>query len=179
MKMKIILLLAIAIGAALVTQPVRAIAIQQTLVITENSSTSLTWTLTTSSGTTSMTVTNSAAGADHWIIALTGVSFPATPNQSWTEPGLAGFLNVVSAPLPFQPDQVTVVSDFSSVSPGMANGATDMTDFLLNGGSLWVTFNDRGDTATVPDTGSTFGLLSLSVVALLGATRLRFLQLAA
>jgi len=32
---------------------------------------------------------------------------------------------------------------------------------------------------TVPDTGSTFGLLSLSVVALLGATHLRFLQLAA
>jgi hypothetical protein len=28
----------------------------------------------------------------------------------------------------------------------------------------------------VPDSGSTFGLLSLSVVALLGATRLRFLQ---
>ena len=31
----------------------------------------------------------------------------------------------------------------------------------------------------VPDSGSTFSLLSLSVVALLGATRLRFLQLAA
>jgi hypothetical protein len=31
----------------------------------------------------------------------------------------------------------------------------------------------------VPDSGSTLGLLSLSVVALLGATRLRFLQLAA
>ena len=31
----------------------------------------------------------------------------------------------------------------------------------------------------VPDAGSTLGLLSLSVVALLGATRLRFLQLAA
>jgi hypothetical protein len=32
---------------------------------------------------------------------------------------------------------------------------------------------------SVPDPGSTLGLLSLSVVALLGATRLRFLQLAA
>jgi hypothetical protein len=32
---------------------------------------------------------------------------------------------------------------------------------------------------SAPDTGSTLGLLSLSVVALLGATRLRFLQLAA
>ena len=38
---------------------------------------------------------------------------------------------------------------------------------------------DKGDVAAAPDTGTTLGLLSLSVVALLGATRLRFLQLAA
>ena len=40
--------------------------------------------------------------------------------------------------------------------------------------------NFQFTTATsTPDTGTTLGLLSLSVVALLGATRLRFLQLAA
>ena len=40
-------------------------------------------------------------------------------------------------------------------------------------------FDDVSVNVGVPDGGSTLGLLSLSVVALLGATRLRFLQLAA
>src|SRR5438876_9207521 len=70
--------LAIAIAAALVTQPVRATAIQ-TLVITENSSDSLTALL---NGTTSLGVTGSA---DLWLIALAGV----TGQQNWFEPGAA------------------------------------------------------------------------------------------
>src|SRR6266566_7845702 len=63
--------LAIAIGAALVTQPVRATAIQ-TLVITEFSSTSLTAMLTVGGTTTSLGVTPGIS--DHWTIALGGVS---------------------------------------------------------------------------------------------------------
>ena len=162
--------LAIAIVAALVTQPVRATAIN-TLVITENSSTSLTALL---NGTTSLTVTPN--GADEWFVALAGIG-PST-EQFWTEPDASGTLNLVQA----QPalNRISVVSDLvlQGIS-GLADGTPDTTTFTLNGGALSVTFFDKGDVAAAPDTGSTLGLLSLSVVALLGVTRLRFLQLAA
>ena len=162
--------LAIAIVAALVTQPVRATAIN-TLVITENSSTSLTALL---NGTTSLTVTPN--GADEWFVALAGIG-PST-EQFWTEPDASGTLNLVQA----QPalNRISVGSDLvlQGIS-GLADGTPDTTTFTLNGGALSVTFFDKGDVAAAPDTGSTLGLLSLSVVALLGVTRLRFLQLAA
>jgi len=68
-----------------------------------------------------------------------------------------------------------VLSDFGpGFTNGLANNTADTTDFFLNGSLLSVTFFDKGDVATAPDTGSTLGLLSLSVVALLGVTRLRF-----
>jgi hypothetical protein len=162
--------LGIAIAAALVTQPMRATAIN-TLVITENSSTSLTATLTTSSGTTFLTVTPN--GADNWFVALAGFA----GNQTWTEPGAASVVNSVQGQ-PFS-NRISIASDLGSVSSGLADGTMDTTSFTLNGSPLSVTFFDKGDVATAPDPGSTLGLLSLSVVALLGATRLRFLQLAA
>jgi hypothetical protein len=164
--------LGIAIAAALVTQPMRATAID-TLVITENSSTSLTAVLTTSSGTTSLNV--AFHGNDSWSIDLVGVSENRT--QFWTEPDALGRLNSVNASSS-APDTMTFRSDLIGVS-GLVDGTTDQTTFTLNGVELDVTFHDNGDVAAAPDTGSTLGLLSLSVVALLGATRLRFLQLAA
>ena len=170
--------LGIAIAAALVTQPVRATAIQ-TLVITEFSSTSLTATL---NGTTSLSVTPGLA--DHWTISLTGVNIGRLATvQNWIEPDAAGFINVVDFNPTF-PNRLGVLSDFGPGVTGLADGATDTTSFFLVApdgtmNPLWVTFNDNGDVARTPDTGSTLGLLSLSVVALLGATRLRFLQLAA
>jgi len=186
MKMKVILLLAIAIAAALVTQPMRAVPIVDTLVITENNSTAsgLTAMLTVNGTTTSLPVT--FISTDLYTIALTGVSGPIPgpglpPQegfQAWTEPGGAvGFVNSVSTQSVL--NRLSVLSDFDLAFPAIANGTTDTTDFSLNGSTLWVTFNDNGDVARTPDTGSTLGLLSLSVVALLGATRLRFLQLAA
>ena len=176
MKTKIILLLAIAIAAALVTQPMRATAID-TLLITENSSTSLTATLTVGATITSLGVTFN--GADNWTIGgLTGISL-AISNVAWTEPDGAGFINLVSFSS-FLPGRLHVTSDFFNGNTGLANNTADTTHFLLNGSELDVTFNDKGDVAAAPDTGSTLGLLSLSVVALLGATRLRFpFQLAA
>ena len=164
--------LGIAIAAALVTQPVRATAIQ-TLVITEFSSTSLTATL---NGTTSLTVTNNAA--DLWFIALAGIGPAINGQQLWTEPDASGAFNLVQAQT--LANRISVGSD--AVFPGcsgLADGTPDTTTFTLNGGPLTVTFFDKGDVAAAPDTGSTLGLLSLSVVALLGVTRLRFLQLAA
>ena len=180
--LKLLLALMIAIAAALVTQPMRATAINS-LVITENSSTSLTAMLTTSSGTTSLTVTPNSA--DNWTITLTGVfanSDNVALSQFWTEPDVAGFVNAVTFNNLF-PGVLFVGSDFPGQS-GLADGTTDFTSFGLVVGPgtvapLSVTFFDKGDVATAPDTGSTLGLLSVSVVALLGATRLRFLQLAA
>jgi hypothetical protein len=166
--------LGIAIAAALVTQPMRATAIPPSLVITENSSTSLTAMLTTSSGTTSLNVTGSA---DNWTIDLAGVS---GNQQFWQEPETAArVFNFVNFD-PASPNQLTVISEQGAPAiAGVADGTTDKTEFTLNGSELDVTFHDNGDVAAAPDTGSTLGLLSLSVVALLGATRLRFLQLAA
>jgi len=158
--------LGIAFAAALVTQPMRATAIN-TLVITENSSTTLTATLNNNP----LGVSNN--GPDGWFVALAGFA----GQQSWTEPGASGVVNSVQGQ-PFS-NRISIASDLGSVLSGLADGTMDTTSFTLNGSALSVTFFDKGDVATAPDTGSTLGLLSLSVVALLGATRLRFLQLAA
>jgi hypothetical protein len=174
--------LGIAIAAALVTQP--AIAIVQTLVITENNSTAsgLTAMLTVGTTTTSLTVTNNPNNPgtdDQWFIALPGVTGGIAAFQNWTEPGAAGVLNVVQFAVA-TPNELFVRSDFDSgFTGGLADGTADTTTFRLNEVELDVTFIDKGDVASAPDTGSTLGLLSLSVVALLGATRLRFLQPAA
>jgi hypothetical protein len=157
--------LGITIAAALVTQPMRATAIN--LVITEFNSTTLTATLNNNP----LGVSNN--GPDGWFVALAGFA----GNQTWTEPGAASVVNSVQGQ-PFS-NRISIASDLGSVLSGLADGTTDTTSFTLNGSPLSVTFFDKGDVATAPDTGSTLGLLSLSVVALLGATRLRFLQLAA
>jgi hypothetical protein len=169
--------LGIAIAAALLTQPMRATAIQ-TLVITENSSTSLTALL---NGTTSLTVTPSFT--DEWLINLTGVSGPSTTTnqQNWFEPGgaAAGFVNQVLFDPQHSPNQLLVRSDFGpGFINGLADGATDTSDFTLNGSALSVTFIDKGDVASAPDSGSTLGLLSLALAGLFGASRLRSLRLA-
>ena len=174
--LKLLPALMIAIAAALVTQPMRAVPINQFLVITENNSTStgLTATLTTPSGTTSLTVTQPNT-TDSWFIALPGIGGDL---QLWNEPE-AGFFNLVEAQ--GAANRIAVASD-SSISgvPSIADDTADTTTFTLNGSALSVTFDDDGDAAApTPDTGSTLGLLSLSVVALLGATRLRFLHLVA
>jgi len=174
--LKILPALMIAIAAALLTQPMRATEVD-TLVITENNSTStgLTAILTTSSGTTSLAV-NTVPTADEWTITLRGVSGSPFQPAFWNEPE-AGFVNEVRLEIAFF--QLDVFSDVGPDS-GLANNTADTTHFTLNGNELDVTFNDKGDVAaSTPDTGSTLGLLSLSVVALLGASRLRFLQLAA
>jgi hypothetical protein len=156
--LKILTALIVAIAAALVTQPMRAGAID-TLVVTENSSTSLTAMLTTSSGTTSLSVNNTSS--DAWSVALAGFS----GNQYWTEPGAAGVFNNVQG----QPgaNRIIFASEvFAAGIPGLADGTTDTTNFTLNGSPVYVTFFDKGDVATVPDTGTTFSLFGLSLTGL-------------
>ena len=152
--LKILPALMVAITAGLVTQPMRA-GVINTLVITENSSTSLTATLNGNP----LSVTFNFA--DSWTIALTGVS----PNsgQFWTEPDAADFTNAVFT---LSTDQLFVTSEFGPGRSGLADGEPDTTSFKLNGGALSVTFFDKGDGATAPDTGTTFSLLGVSLMGL-------------
>ena len=144
----------IAIAAALVTQPMPA-GVIDTLVITENSSTSLTATLNNNP----LTVTFNFA--DNWRIPLTGISGAV----NWSEPGAAGFVNAVFALL-FTPDTLVITSDFEQPGFALADGTTDSTHFQLNGNPLAVTFFDKGDVATTPDTGTTASLFGLSLTGL-------------
>ena len=147
----------IAITATFVTQSLRASAID-TLVITENSSTSLTATL---NGTTPLSVTFNSD--DFWYITLPGVGGAF---QVWAEPGMPvpGFSNFVDT---FAgPDLLEVTSEFFTSVPGLPDGTQDKTTFTLNGNPLYVTFFDKGDAATAPDTGTTASLFGLSLTGL-------------
>ena len=158
--------------ALLALQPARAVPVHN-LVIRENSSTSLT-----------VTYDGSAVGVDviyisgdHWGVTVGfPVTFSGTPQ--WTEPEAPSFFNVLTLS---GTNQFIVNSDFfpNSTTP-LANGAT-FTNFgtdTRDGVPISVRFNDHGDVASVPDTGSTRALLTLSLVALFGATRFRSLRLA-
>jgi hypothetical protein len=176
MKTKVILLLAIAIAAALVTQPICASVINN-IVLTENSSTSLTATYNLS--TSGVTVTS--IGTDGWNVSFpSSVAFNVSATVDWIEPESSGEVNAFTgAPTTHL---ALVFSEATTGNPKVADGTTvdNVGTDSVNGGTINVTFFDNGDVvATAPDTGSTLGLLSLSVVALLGATRLRFLELAA
>ena len=147
----------IAIAAALVTQPMRAGAIDS-LVITENSSTSLTAILNGNP----LTVTFLAP--DRWSIAATGLS-GFGPGQPWSEPDAAGFVNIVSRNRVL-PNTLDVSSDVGPGFTGLADGTTDIETFTLNGNPLAVTFFDKGDVAAAPDTGTTASLFGLSLTGL-------------
>jgi hypothetical protein len=159
-------LLAITIAAALVTQPMRASAIDN-LVFTENSSTSLTATLNGNA----LSVTH--VGTDGWFITLAGVSgpiqlpgkAPLDGHQFWTEPGAAGFpVNAVTTQMSL--NRISVTSDLNVPFSGLPDGTQDTMNFSLNGNPLFVTFFDKGDVATAPDTGTTGSLLGISLMGL-------------
>ena len=155
--LKILLALMVAI-TALVAQPVFGQA--QTLVITENSSTSLTAIL---NGTTSLNVNNGAT-ANVWFITLAGVG---GSQQIWMEPGDTGVFNTVTPQLLIPTSRLRIISDepVGGIT-GLADGTPDTTHFTLNGNPLSVTFFDKGDVATVPDAGTSFSLLGVSLMGL-------------
>jgi hypothetical protein len=167
------LTLLVAAIALLVLQPARAVPIHN-LVITENSSTSLT-----------VTYDGSAVGVsviyisgDHWGVTV-GYPVAFSGNPQWTEPDDPSAFNVIT--LSGIPNQFIVNSDFFSngttpLSDGapLPNFGTDARD----GAPIAVTFNDHGDVAAVPDAGSTSLLLLLSLAVLFGAARFRLPRLA-
>ena len=165
-------ILTIAIVAAAVAESVMAQGVNQ-LVFTEDSSTSLTVTYTPFGGsTTSLTVTG---GADMWSVSFPSNFFITTASVGWSEPGAIGSFTFAN----------TVFFSFGSVTSDQKNPVTlsDESSAIVgsdanNNLPISATFDDDGDVATVPDAGSTFGLLFLSVIALLGATRFRHVRLA-
>src|SRR5882762_5262791 len=169
--------LGIAIAAAIVPQPMRAVPIVNNIVITENSSTSLSATY--NGLTTGVTV--AFDGTDVWTVTFPStVTFSLLGGVNWLEPGSSTLGNEVTF---FRAGNgLGVVSDTSLIGATTTGNGTKIDNVgtdSSNGGSISVTFNDNGDVASAPDTGSTLGLLSLAVVAFFGATRLGFLQLAA
>ena len=171
------LVLALAIAAVLVAQPVRAVSIVNNIVITENSSTSLSATY--DGSTTGVTVT--FLGPDQWDVTFPStVTFSQSGGVNWTEPENSSLGNEVTF-FTRPTNELGVLSDFALagvITTGNGTTLNNVGNDSANGGSISATFNDNGDVATVPETGSTLGLLSLSVIALLGATRLRSLNLA-
>jgi hypothetical protein len=157
--------LAVAITAALISQSLYA---DHILVLTETSSTTLTATYDGSA--VGVSVIN--ISSDHWGITLpSGLSFSGSPQ--WTEPDNSSFVNVVTTS---GNNQLIVNSDFfpNNTQPmadesTFSNFGTDTRD----GAPISITFDDDGDVAsTVPETGSTFTLLVLSLVVLACAHRL-------
>jgi len=142
-----------------------------TLVLTENSSTSLTWDL----NGVSHTITPGPSGPDRWIFTLAGLSTSSSVTfVGWQEPSETTF-NFITVNTFGSPTEVLINSDaFGSGISGLPNGATDKTHFTLNGAELDVTFTDNGDISTVPDTATTLPLLSLGLAALGFAKRRLF-----
>jgi len=183
--------LGIEVIAALVTQPTVAdIFDDNSLVITENSSTSLTATYTFPHGST-LACTVTLLAPDQWTVTL--------PFES---EHLDEFSNLWQEPE--NPPPTTIGNRISNASSG-SNTVSVISDFNAGGiagtprpngfsGTLFgigtdsanetqidLTFTDNAATSephAAPDTGSTFGLLFVSLLALLGASRLRSIQLA-
>lgn len=133
------------------------------LVITENSSTSLTAMLT---GTT-VTVSVAPGLSDSWT--LTFSTSLSAQGVYWLEPGSQTSANIVE--LGNSSDQLIVSSEVPAPPSGALNNGQNSSAFFLNlpgGGQedMVVTFNDNGDSARVPDATSTLPLLSLSLAGL-------------
>jgi len=167
-KLPMLALLAIAIAAELVTQSVCA-AIVNDLVITENSSTSLT--VTYNGSTSGITINNFSP--DGWAFRLQfplSVSFAEFITPVWFEPEdstranfalLAdnSFFVEFLSDLPFSPSDNPVPNGTTFVNVGTDN---------INGGTINMTLFDNAADAeqTVPDTGFTALLMGFSLLLL-------------
>jgi len=166
--------LGIAIAAALVTQPIHA-GVIDSIVFTENSSTSLS--VTFNGSTSGVTVTPGAP--DNWTVVIPAVIFPGSGGIAavfaWAEPGNVMVGNIID--FFAGSNEIRVSSDISGGAATFTNpnGSTITIEFP----PLSMTFNDNARSEpTVPDPASTLGLLFLSLAGLLGLNRFRRVQLA-
>jgi hypothetical protein len=174
-KLSKLISLGIGIGLVLAAQPIRA-SVVNNIVITENSSTSLTVTY---NGSTSG-ISISPFTPEGWVITFpSSVQLSPPGNHAWVEPEKPTDPLLCNSFVESNaPNKGFFASEFQSSLTHFADG-TVLPDFgtdTSNGGSISVQVFDKGDAAKVPDSGSTFGLLFLSLIGLLGATRLRSAQ---
>jgi len=167
-----LLVLLISIGASLLAQPTLA----HEIVLTENSSTSLT--VTYDGSPTGFSVTNT--GSDRWTVicpVYMSIGDFGGGGVRWLEPGSSGDV----APLNFftssPPPTAAVLSVYSDVdlptAGAFANGALSPAvggDFRDNM-PIFARFIDNQDAAKTPDVGATLGLLAFSLLALFGVSR--------
>ena len=156
-----------------------------TLVITENSSSSLTVVY------DGNPITPTGLGSDHWQFTLPDLVHlgigESSPGAAIPEPeavaGVPGPWNNVftstSAPTPFV-NLVDVVSD-SKTTDAFALAFTDnapgLVGFDSNQRAIVLTFHDAGDgSGTVPDSASTGALAIISLISLFVIGRLRLVQ---
>ena len=178
-KFSTLVSLGIAGANAFVAQPICAQS-PENIVITENSSTSLTATLNGSSS----GVTITPNGPDNWSITFPSHVFSlVTTSFFWGEPfffpsqvnsvavGTVSDSLVIQSDIPFNGDP-RFLFDNGTVVLGVG------TDLATNE-NVNVQFIDNGDaTHGVPDIASTASLLSLSLIGLFVASRFRSFRLA-
>jgi len=163
--LKILPALMVAITAALVTQPVRA-GVINSIVITENSSTSLT--VTYNGSTSGITIT--FIEGEEWVVFLPFAITGGTA-ANWTEPEVGSLFNYAEF-IGGSRNRLIVHSDaalfgFPHQFPLGANGTpVDFGINLSDNVAVQAVFNDNGDVAKTPDTGTTFSLLGLSLMGL-------------
>jgi hypothetical protein len=171
--LKILPALMVAIITGWVTQPVNGQTPTSTPVITftEYSSTNLTAVYTNSSGgTTNLIVTPFPGFTDLWTVALPSDGSLVTFNDAaWLEPSSTTSINNILG----QVSSFRVTSDIPLTGPPGAGVLTNnqMTAFPIaivvgTGPIVFGVFNDLGDVATVPDTGTTASLLGFSLMGL-------------
>ena len=163
--LKILPALMVAITAALVTQPVRAIVINS-IVITENSSTSLT--VTYNGSTSGITIT--FIEGEEWVVFLPFAITGGTA-ANWTEPEDSSLFNYAEF-IGGSRNRLIVHSDatlfgFPHQFPLGANGTpVDFGINLSDNVAVQAVFNDNGDVAKTPETGTTLSLFGLSLMGL-------------
>ena len=155
-----------AITAACVTNTVfGSLITDHQLVITENSSTSLSVTY----DGTALTV-GSGGNPDSWFIDavpnITLVNPGPNDRFEWLEPGSndGNFFRQNGAGGSFNASSDDLVQGSSPPNDGFTYVAAGMD--TSDGVAIDVTFNDHGDTARVPDAGTTGSLFGLSLMGL-------------
>jgi hypothetical protein len=149
----------VAIAAALMTQPVfGGGVVANSIVMTENSSTSLAVTYNGSS----LTVT--PISPDLWSFTLPA-GFLSLGQPQWTEPGNSSLVNYVD----FTSNLVAIVhSDILSNSAFSTNADGAFVGVgTVPGGPVVASFTDLAAASEgVPDTGATFSIFGLSLMCL-------------
>jgi hypothetical protein len=170
MKNKVILFLALSIAAAVLTQPLSAGVIPANdIQITETSSTSLSATFNGSA----VTVQNTAP--DRWTLTFSDTfTFGAFVLDLWAEPE-DNTMTKANSVEGTETNQLFIRSDILSGHNTVPDGTQFVENLSISGihTTVGITFHDSGDGAKIPDSGSTSGLLFLSLIALVAVSRRR------